>query len=123
MSQRDPATLIRHYAGSHDSDQRTSMSDARIALCIALGVDMDDIDPASGYNYSRSAYDRARQSWVVNIRDHGFSDFYEGAALTRAIANWTTHQPDFIDGDDWLKAATEAHLAHWETLGRPCTRE
>lgn len=123
MSQRDPATLIRHYADSNYPDQRTSMADARIALCVARGVAMDDIDPASGYNYSRGAYDRCRQSWVVNIRDHGFSDFYEGAALTRAVANWTAHRPDFIAGDDWLKAAAEAHLAYWEALGRSCTRE
>lgn len=123
MSQRNPASLIRHYAGSTDPDQRTSMADARIALCLARGVDMDDIDPASGYNRSRDAYDRCRQSWVVNIRDHGLSDLYEGPALARAIATWTEHRPDFIAGDDWLKAATEAHHTHWSALGRPCPRE
>ena len=115
------AALIRHYALSGDPDQRTSMTDSRIALCIAAGVDMDDIDPASGYNYSRAAYDRCRQSWVVNIRDHGFTDSYDGPALTRAIANWTAHRPDFIAGDDWLAAATQAHHAHWASIGRPCS--
>lgn len=123
MSQRYPATLIRHYALSTDPDQRTSMSDSRIALCLARGVAMDDIDPASGYNYSRSAYDHTRQSWVIYIRDWGLSDIYDRPALERAIANWTAHRPDYIAGDDWLKAATEAHLSYWEALGRPCTRE
>lgn len=120
MSQRNPASLIRHYAESSAPDQRTSMSDARIALCLARGVDMNDIDPASGYNYSRAAYDRCRQSWVSNIENHGFSNLYQGAALTRAIANWTSHRPDLIAGDDWLADAEKAHLAYWEQVGIPC---
>lgn len=122
MSQRDPASLIRHYADSTDPDQRTSMADARIAFCLARGVAMDDVNPASGYNYSRRAYDRCRQSWVSNIKDHGLSDFYEGGALRRAIATWTAHRPDFVAGDDWLAAATEAHLAYWSAIGRCCPR-
>jgi hypothetical protein len=116
------AALIRHYASSPDPDQRTSMADSRIALNIARGVDLDDIDPASGYDYSRAAYDRCRQSWVVNIRDHGHSDMYEGDALRRATANWTAHRPDYIAGDDWLAAATDAHHAYWAGLGQPCPR-
>lgn len=116
------AALIRHYAGSSDPDNRTSMADARIALCLARGVDMDDIDPASGYDYSRSAYDRCRQSWVSNIKYHGYSVAYEGAALTRAIANWTARRPDFIAGDDWLAVATDAHRTYWAGLGRACSR-
>lgn len=122
MSQRDPATLIRHYADSDDPDQRTSMSDARIFLCVARGVAMDDIDPASGYNYSRRAYDRCRQSWVSNIKYHGLSNLYEGVAFKRAIANWTAHRPGFIAGDDWLADAEKAHLTYWEEFGRPCNR-
>jgi hypothetical protein len=123
MSQRDRATLIRHYAGSSDPDQRTSMADARIAFCLARGVDMDDIDPASGYDYSRRAYDSCRQSWVSNIKYHGFSRVFEGPGLTRALANWTTHRPDFIAGDDWLADAEKAHLAYWELVGIPCNRQ
>lgn len=122
MSQRDPAHLIRHYADSTDPDQRTSMADARIAFCLARGVAMDDIDPASGYDYSRRAYDSCRHSWVWNIKVHGFSTAYEGVGLKRAIANWTAHRPDFIAGDDWLADAEKAHLAYWEQAGHPCNR-
>lgn len=114
------AALIRHYAYDSDPDQRTSMADSRIALCIAGGVDMDDIDPASGYDYSRAAYDRSRDSWVWNIKQHGFSDIYDGPALKRHIADWATHRPDFIAGDDWLAAGRAEHRAHWATLDVTC---
>jgi hypothetical protein len=120
---RHAANLIRHYACSSDPDQRTSMADARIALNIARGVDMDDIDPASGYSYSRDAYDRSRESWVSNIKYHGFSDEYDGPALKRAIANWTTHRPDYIAGDDWLAAGRTAHRAHWASIEHPCNTQ
>jgi hypothetical protein len=113
--------LIRHYALSSDPDQRTSMADSRIALNIARGVDMDDIDPASGYDYSRAAYESCRASWVWNIKQHGYSSVYEGPGLTRAIANWTAHRPDFIAGDDWLATALAAHRAHWVNATVTCS--
>lgn len=122
MSLRDPASLIRHYADSSDLDVRTSMADARMALCVARGVDLDDIDPTTGYNYSRTTYDRVRQSWVSNIKYHGFSDSYDGDSLRRAVADWTASRPDFIADDDWLAAAADAHRAYWTELGRPCPR-
>lgn len=120
MSLRDPASLIRHYAYSHDPDKRTSMADARIAYCIARGVALDDIDPTTGYDYSRDAYDSCRHSWVWNIKQHGFSESYDGAALRRAIANWTAHRPDFIEGDDWLASGRAAHRAHWASSTVTC---
>lgn len=123
MSLRYPGSLVRHYAGCTDPDNRTSMADTRIALCAARGVDLDDIDPTTGYNYSRSAYDDVRQSWIWNIKQHGYSRVYEGEGLARAVANWTAHRPDFIAGDDWLTAATAAHHAYWAEKGVPCPRE
>lgn len=32
------------------ADQRTSLNDARTALCAAMGVPLDRIDPATGHN-------------------------------------------------------------------------
>lgn len=122
MDERDPASLIRHYARSKDPDQRTSMADARIALCIAYGIAIDDIDPASGYNYSRGAYDRARQSWVSNIKYHGFSEIYDRANLDSALANWTERRPEYTTGDDWLAAGAAAHHTYWGELGLTCNR-
>lgn len=122
MSRRDPASLVRHYADSTSPDRRTSMADARIALCIARGVDLDDIDPASGYNRSRDAYDRCRESWISNIRFHGFSHAFDGEGLRRAVATWTAHRPNFIASDDWLAEAEKAHLTYWEQAGLACNR-
>jgi hypothetical protein len=114
------AALVRFHAMSTDLDKRTSMADARIALCVARGVDMDDIDPASGYNYSRDAYNRARESWVWNIKQHGFNSAYDEPPLQRAMANWASHRPDFIAGDDWLAAGRAAHRAHWANAAVTC---
>lgn len=94
------------------------MADSRIALCLARGVDPDDIDPASGYDYSRRAYDRVRQSWIWNIKMHGLSDTYDRPHLDKALANWTTHRPEFTAGDDWLAEGAAAHIAYWAE--HPC---
>lgn len=37
------------------ADQVTSMNDARTALCLAMGVPMEHIDPAAGHNLGRPA--------------------------------------------------------------------
>ncbi|KPI31404.1 hypothetical protein OV320_2620 [Actinobacteria bacterium OV320] len=83
-------------------EQRTSVDDARIALCIALGVDLDDIDPTSGHNLSRSAYESVRESWRWNIQMHGWTEWWE-RSLNEALASWRERRPEFLDGDDWLK--------------------
>lgn len=117
------AALIRHYALSHDPDKRTSMADARIALNIARGVDTDDIDPSTGYDHSRAAYDESRHSWVWNIKQHGFSDTYDRPHLERHRANWAAHRPNFIAGDDWLAAGIAAHRAYWSGIDHPCNTQ
>jgi hypothetical protein len=119
----DPARLIRHYAVSHDPDQRTSMADSRIALCLKRGVAMDDIDPASGYDRSRNAYDHSRASWVLFLKEWGFSDIYDREPLEKAFASWTRCRPQFTAGDDWLAAGTAAHRAYWAPRGGPCPRQ
>lgn len=119
----DPARLIRHYAYDNDPDQRTSMADSRIALCLKLGVAMDDIDPASGYNCSRASYDRSRASWVLYLKEWGFSDIYDREHLEKALTTWTRRRPQFTAGDDWLAAGTVAHRAYWADHGDRCPRE
>lgn len=103
-------------------ETRTDMDDARIALCVAAGVDLDDIDPSSGHNMSREAYGRSRESWVDHIAMFGYSDFYDEPHLTKALDRWTAWNPAFTDGDDWLKAGREAHYARQDALGKPCDR-
>ncbi|MGW9401459.1 hypothetical protein [Streptomyces sp. NPDC055642] len=82
-------------------EQRTSMNDARIALCIAMGRDLDDIDPTSGHDLSREAYESVRTSWRYTIQMHGWSDWHE-RELGNALAWWRERRPEFVDGDDWL---------------------
>lgn len=81
-------------------EQRTSVNDARIALCIALGVDVDDIDPTSGCDLTRGAYENVRHSWRWNIQMHGWNDWWE-RNLNEALAWWRERRPEFVDGDDW----------------------
>lgn len=96
--------LARHrdtLATVEGVEQRTSMNDARIALCAAMGVDLEDIDPSSGHDLSRAGYESVRESWRWNIRMHGWDEWYE-RHLNEALANWRERRPEFVDGDDWL---------------------
>jgi hypothetical protein len=106
------AARIRYYALTDDADKRTSMADSRIALAVARGVAMDDIDPASGYDYSRNAYATVRASWVLFLRDNGWSEFHDKQGRTdpeSTVAKWAEHRPEFLAGDDWLAAGIAAH--------------
>lgn len=101
-------------------DHRTAMADARIALCAAMGNSLDDIDPASGYSMSQASYDNARDSWVRQIKYHGFNAAYDRARLREALAFWVERRPQYLDGDDWLAAGLAAHRDYWQTLNHPC---
>jgi hypothetical protein len=98
-------------------EQRTSMNDARMALCIAMGVDLEDIDPSTGHDISRASYESSRASWVRHVAQFGWSDFYDGPVLAEAVERWTARRPQFTAGDDWRAACIEAHR------GRACRRE
>ena len=101
-------------------DRRTSLADAQIALCVARGVALDDIDPFSGYSMSRSAYDAARHSWISLIKFHGFNDDYDQQPLDDALAWWAERRPQYMAGDDWLAAGMAAHREYWQGLGYGC---
>lgn len=103
-------------------EQRTDMDDARIALCVAIGVDLDDINPSSGHNMSRRSYESSRRSWIDHIAMFGYSEFYDGPHLAKALDDWTAWNPQYTDGDDWLKAGSEAHHARQADIGRLCDR-
>ncbi|MFF3006322.1 hypothetical protein ACFVTF_26350 [Kitasatospora sp. NPDC057940] len=105
-----------------EADRLTSMADARTAICLASDVAVDDIDPATGYNYSRRSYDRVRASWVDLIRQHGASEFYELPDIAKVRARWAEKRPEFVENDDWLTEAFDAHREFVASLGRPCRR-
>ncbi|MFE3678740.1 hypothetical protein [Streptomyces griseus] len=102
-------------------DYRTSMADFRIALCLAQGNALDDIDPTTGYSTSRASYDNARTSWISFMKFHGFNPDYNQAPLNKAIAYWAERRPQYLAGNDWLAAGLAAHRAYWQTLDHPCT--
>jgi hypothetical protein len=83
------------------ADRKTSMADARIALCVAQGNSLDDIDSASGYSLSRESYEHVRQSWRNQAKQPGWNECYR-PDLEKAIAYWSERRPEFTDGDDWL---------------------
>jgi hypothetical protein len=108
-------------ASSSDPDKRTSMADARAALCIESGVDLEDVDPTTGHDWSRRAYDSVRASWISTVKYHGLTDGYLQADLRRVFARWAERRPDFTAGDDWEAAAEAAHRAYWDgEVGRLC---
>ncbi len=77
---------LRHTDPVAAADLRTSMDDARAALCIAQGVPLGDIDPASGHNLSRAAYETARSEWRARVAEDGFSEQYDRARYLAARA-------------------------------------
>lgn len=85
----------------HDVDHRTSMSDARIALCAARGVALDDIDPTTGHDISRPAYERSRSDWRRHIEQQGW-DVYTAAQYAEVRARWEARRPKWVADDDWL---------------------
>ena len=87
-------------------EQRTSVNDARIALCIAAGVPLDDIDPTSGSNLTRKAYEATRHSYRWNIEMHGWNEWWE-RNLNESLAWWQERRPEFVDGDDWKEWLAE----------------
>lgn len=84
------------------ADGRTSVADARAALCIAQGMPVDEIDPASGHDLTRRAYEDVRLSWRRYVEMHGFSEEYDRPRYEAAFAWWAARRPDLTAGDDWL---------------------
>jgi hypothetical protein len=96
--------LLRHVVCEGGPDMATSRADARIALCIAKGVSLEDIDSSLGYDISDRAYHHVRASHVRNLREQPGSEYAERDARW-GHALWLRHRPDLAEGDDWCAAA------------------
>lgn len=90
------------------ADRMTSLADARIALCVAQGNSLDDIDPASGYSLSRESYEHVRQSWRNQAKQPGWNECYR-PGLEKAITFWSERRPEFTRGDDWLAGLVDRY--------------
>ena len=101
---RRATALLMAVVGQGGPDMRTSHADARIALCIARGTAMDDIDPASGSDRSERGYRSVRASHVRNLVEQPGSEYAARGALW-AFALWQGHRSDLTEGDDWFRAA------------------
>lgn len=81
-------------------DPRTSLADANIALSIAAGAPLDDIDPANGDNLSHPAYDKQRNWWACWLRDHPAGlDQYTRPSYQAAHGYWAARRPAYVH--DW----------------------
>lgn len=94
---------VRLLSIPRDAEDRiTSLADCRIALCIAKGVDMDDIHPAGGWDYSDRAYRHVRDSWARFIAEA--TSTHSRPAWAEAQEIWRRHRPDLIgDWPDWAE--------------------
>ena len=101
-----------------EADRRTSVADARIGLCLALGVAEEDICPASGGDYSAESYERVRASWRNLARVHGFSRSFDGPLLEAARALWLARRPEWVV-DDWV-GPEEEWARRWPSPSREC---
>ncbi|MEZ0092538.1 hypothetical protein [Streptacidiphilus sp. EB129] len=104
-----PTLLLMHYARAVDkdggdavaeADRRTSIADARAAVCIHKGTALDDIDPASDYDHSDRAYRLARGSWA-DLVGHGPVSDYVRSDIAKAYALWLAARPDLARDDRW----------------------
>lgn len=88
---------------SYDApDRRTSLADLRTAMCLELGVDMADIDPARGTNWSRSTYEASRRSWQRYAAEE--PTFWDSPWCERNLRevreDWLKRHPEW--DDDWF---------------------
>lgn len=80
------------------ADIRTSLADARTALCVARGVALDDIDPATGHDLSFRAYLEVQRGWASVLEVSGSAHLRRGASQARSI--WAVKRPRYV-GSDW----------------------
>lgn len=77
-----------------------ALDTARMALCFAAGVAIDDVDPVHGYNLFRAAYDRCRASWWLFLRDDPDSE-WAARKVVEARAKWLQQRPEYVQPGDW----------------------
>ena len=82
-------------------DRAASLADTRTALCAARGVPVGDIDPGTGYDLTRRAYETACREWRQRIAD-GPLDSHMRHGYQAARDYWATRRPEYLT--DWPDA-------------------
>lgn len=101
---RHAVWLLQRVVGLGGPDMATSRADARIALCIASGIPLEDIDASLGYNRSETSYHDIRGQHVARLREDADNPWYIRDAEA-AYASWKRMRPDLTEGDDWFAMA------------------
>lgn len=77
-----------------------ALDTARMALCFARGVAIENVDPVHGHDLSRQAYDHVRASWWRLFREEPDSEW--AARTVREVrANWLRRRPEYVQPGDW----------------------
>ncbi|MEU7317455.1 hypothetical protein [Streptomyces sp. NPDC007083] len=80
------------------------MADCRIALCLARGLPIDEIDAVRGYDLSERAYREVRDRWLEEADAHPDSDWLR-TRYQHAFESWARHRPDLVgDWPEWADA-------------------
>jgi hypothetical protein len=99
------AAIAMFALAENAPDRRTSLADLRIALCLEIGVAIEDIAPASGHNISRRSYENIRAQWQEVMARDPDSEWCR-RSYDQVRRSWLRHQPEWTD--DWLATPSRA---------------
>ncbi|MFD8199958.1 hypothetical protein [Streptomyces sp. NPDC059701] len=105
---RDSASGSSAELAAIGADLCTSLADARAAVNIAAGLPMEDIDPASGQEYSKRIYLGLRKSWQRSYdrtisRSIGWNLDELRQVAEKARQDFIAKRPGLDDGEPWIK--------------------
>lgn len=89
------------------ADWRTSLADARTAVVIAIGVDLEDIDPATGKMHNARVYAAHRAGWQRRYDGRVWGKFRGDPdqlipEAEEARQEFLAKRPDLDDGKPWI---------------------
>lgn len=91
------AAALRLTLSTTDDDR----AQLRRELCLARGVAPDDIDPDTGHDLSRRAFEQVRAEWRDLVRGSTWND-YLAADYRQARAQWEQRRPEWTAADAWI---------------------
>lgn len=99
------AAMAMFSLAENAPDRRTTLADLRIALCLEIGVAIEDIAPASGHNISRRSYENIRAQWQDVMACDPDSEWCR-RSYDQVRRTWLRHRPEWTD--DWLSTPPRA---------------